>query len=162
MREVMLGLAALCLLGGCATTQGSAPPEQAPHLGEQWYSWRAQTLGITPAQAMERDAALPGAQGPVPEGILDQHTAQEAAALWRDICSSCHGPEGQPPAVPDGVAEPRAWGFGSRMGFFFGGDKMRQGLYRAIDEGKGVGMPAMGSTLSREQIWALVHHLEGF
>ncbi len=61
-----------------------------------------------------------------------------------------------------GAAAPRAWGFGSRMGFTFGGDAMRQSIYRAIEEGKPPAMPGWGETLSREQIWAIVLHIEGF
>ncbi|MCA9561081.1 MAG: cytochrome c [Myxococcales bacterium] len=46
------------------------------------------------------------------------------------------------------------------MGFTFGGDAMRRGIYRSIAEGKGEGMPAWGGRLSREQMWALVRHIE--
>ena len=54
------------------------------------------------------------------------------------------------------------------MGFFFGGDKMRAGLFKRIQEGgepkdgKPSDMPAWSSSLSREQTWALVRHLESF
>ena len=58
---------------------------------------------------------------------------------------------------------PRDWtGMGVRMGFFFGGDKMRAGIFRRIRDGVPPGMPGWDSALSREQIWALVRHLEGF
>jgi mono/diheme cytochrome c family protein len=155
-------LIACLLLCACAGPQAVITPQDQPHLGDAWFVWRAQTLHLSPDEARARDAALPGAQGPVPEGALDEHTAREAAALWQALCAGCHGADGAPPPVPEGQPEPRAWGAGSRMGFFFGGDKMRQGLFKAIDEGKTPGMPAWGQTLSREQIWALVAHLEGF
>jgi mono/diheme cytochrome c family protein len=54
------------------------------------------------------------------------------------------------------------------MGFFFGGDSMRAGIYRRISEGGEVKdsqpseMPAWRDTLAREQIWALVRHIEAF
>ncbi|MCA9542738.1 MAG: cytochrome c [Myxococcales bacterium] len=37
---------------------------------------------------------------------------------------------------------------------------MRRGIYRSIAEGKGAAMPAWGTRLAREQIWALVRHIE--
>jgi mono/diheme cytochrome c family protein len=155
-------------LGACA---GPRPPtigaEVTPHLGEAWFAHRAATLGLSVEAARARDAALPTA-GPPP--ALDDAVALEAAAVWRDVCAACHGPEGRPPPPAEGAPpgpEPKTWGtFGVRMGFLFGGDKMRAGIYRSIAEGKTtpdgqVTMPPWGAVLSREQLWGLVRHIEG-
>ena len=86
--------------------------------------------------------------------------AGEAAALWGTLCARSHGVDGAPvvPAPPI----PRDWsGMGMRMGFFFAGDKMRAGIYRRIRDGSPPAMPGWKTSLSREQIWALVRHLEG-
>ena len=81
------------------------------------------------------------------------------------LATACDfGSRGKPPLATTSEPPPRAWGgMGARMGFLFGGDKMRAGIYRSIDQGRGTGvMPAWGGQLSREQIWALVRHIEGF
>jgi len=155
----------LLVLVGCATP-GRLPsaPDARPHLGDEWFAWRAGTLGLSVEETRARDASLPaGEEGRVPpDGTLDEHTAAEAALLWQQECARCHGSTGAPPPVEPGRTPPRAWGgMGVRMGFLFGGDKMRAGIYRAIAQGKG-DMAAWGDTLSREQIWALVRHIERF
>lgn len=164
---LIAGLAlALAACGG--PPQATAPAGAEPHLGDGWFDFRADTLGIDPAEARARDAALPGGDGPPPEGALDGHTAREAAVLWVTRCAQCHGLEGEPP--PDQVERwaaagqdpPRTWGGASRMGFAMGGDSMRAGLFRKIHDGVPPGMPPWGAVLAREQIWALVRHLEGF
>lgn len=156
-----LWCAAILAVAGCAVPQATPSAKESPHMGDAWYAHRAKTLSITPKEARARDAALPDGEGPPPFDKLDAHTATEAAVIWRDLCASCHGSDGKP---PEGVGEPvpRSWGFGARMGFTFGGDKMRQSLYTTISKGKPPAMPAWGETLSREQRWALVRHLEGF
>ena len=134
-------------------------------MGDAWFPWRAQTLGISVDEARQRDAALPsGDDGEAPPGdTLDEYTAREASAIWRSDCSACHGLDGKAPAVAENDPVPKSWnGLGPTMGFLFGGDKMRAGIYRSIDRGKPPAMPAWGSRLSREQIWALVRHIEGF
>jgi mono/diheme cytochrome c family protein len=149
----------LCNCGG--PPQASLSLDDTHHLGDAWYSHRAATLDLDLKKARERDAEFPGAEGPPPSSRLDHITAREAAALWKAICSGCHGPKGRPSETA--AVRPRSWGgFGPRMGFFFGGNRMRSGLYRKISEGVPPAMPAWGSQLSREQIWALVKHIEGF
>ncbi len=154
----------LLLLGltACAPTRTHVAADDRPHLGDAWYAHRAGTLGITPEAARARDAALPaGPDAGPPDDALDDHTAREAAALWRDLCAACHGPDGQPPPALGLEPPPKTWGgFGVRMGFTFGGDAMRRGIYRSIALGKGEGMPAWAGRLSREQMWALVRHIE--
>ena len=130
-----------------------------PHIGEAFFQWRAERLSISVPAAKRRDEGLPGDQGPPPN--VDQDMQREAAAIWRDLCGQCHGLDGRPPeSLP---IQPRAWGtMGTRMGFTFGGDKMRAGIYRKIMQGKPPHMPAWRGRLSREQVWALVRHIEGF
>lgn len=160
-----LALSTLAACGG--PPQATAPPGAQPRVGDAWFAWRAETLGITPAEARARDAALPGEEGPPPDG-LDAHTAREAAILWTTRCAMCHGPDGEPPPAQvaaweaAGQAVPRTWGGASRMGFLMGGDSMRAGLYRKVHDGVPPAMPPWGGVLAREQIWALVRHMEGF
>jgi|GEM_PF-3042814 len=87
----------------------------------------------------------------------------DAQSLWRSACAPCHGLKGDLEGVDLSVFKkpPRDWsGIGPSFGFFFGGDKMRAGIYRSIHDGKDQ-MPAFAEILSSEQIWALVHHIEG-
>ncbi|MCB1175154.1 MAG: cytochrome c [Leptospiraceae bacterium] len=97
----------------------------------------------------------------------DKLLKREAAAIWRDRCSQCHGPAGKLRGVKHQSIAPRQFGtFGMSMGFLFGGDKMRAGIYRRIRDGSIQNgrelMPAFGPELAREQIWALVYHIERF
>ena len=163
MRLILL----IGLLTGCGgVKQATVPAGYELHLGEEWFQLRAQQLGVSVQAARDRDLALPEDEPP-PE--LDEGAAVEAAAIWRDLCSACHGPNGDPEEAPSKQEiRPRDWsGMGPSMGFFFGGDKMRAGIYRRIrdggdEDGKPSLMPPWGKQLSREQIWALVRHIEGF
>ncbi len=161
-------LALPCTLSCAATLAPRPGVEATPHLGESWFTYRAQGLGITVAEAKARDEALP--EDDVPEGFYDQQTAAEGAALWGSLCASCHGIDGR---VDEELAAtmnppPREWGgMGPAMGFFFGGDAMRAGIYRSIRDGAKPDDPSQpqvmvpwGPVLAREQIWALVYHIE--
>lgn len=163
MRCLALGLA--LVLTSCAASKPVTPPANAePHVGDEWFTWRAETLGMSAEAARARDAKLPdGSDGTAPpEGTLDENTQVEAAILWSQECARCHGENGVPPAAAEGQVQPRAWdGMGPTMGFLMGGDKMRAGIYKTIDEGKGT-MAGWGDALSREQMWALVAHIESF
>lgn len=164
VRPVLALLASL----GLACAGPPQPPvtaEERPHLGEEaWLAFRGEALGLEPAAVKARDGAVSEREPP----LLEPGLAKEAALLWRDLCAACHGLDGRAEALPAEGPRPRAWGgFGARMGFFFGGDSMRAGLYRRIRdggdaEGKPSVMPAWGQVLAREQIWALVRHIEGF
>lgn len=155
-------LGALCAAAALACggpARVSAPASVAHLQGEAWFAWRAETLSITPDAARARDADLSEDE---PPAALAPAVRERAAATWQTVCAQCHGPDGAPPARP-GQPTPKTWGtMGTGMGFTFGGDKMRAGIYRSIRDGKGEAMPAWGATLSREQIWALVAHIESF
>lgn len=155
----------LLSLGACSfTPTPSALKEPQPHFGEDWYAYRARGLGLTAAQAKARDAHI---SETIPPDVWDEQVATEAAVLWASQCAACHGPRGKLEGVPPMEPQPRAWGgIGAQMGFFFGGDKMRAGIYRKIRDGgdprdgKPSLMPAWGDKLSREQMWGLVYFIE--
>lgn len=82
-----------------------------------------------------------------------------AEHFWNEKCASCHGTNGIPNS--DLTPAPRKFGtFGMSMGFFFGGDKMRAGIFRTIRDGKNNTMPSFAKELSYEEIWALVDKIE--
>jgi hypothetical protein len=49
---------------------------------------------------------------------------------------------------------------GMKMGFLFGGDKMRAAMARTIAEGKGTEMKPFKDHLTKAEIEALVRHIE--
>ena len=49
---------------------------------------------------------------------------------------------------------------GMKMGFFFGGDKMRAGIAKTIAEGKGSEMRPFKDHLTKQEIEALVRYIE--
>ncbi len=157
-----IALCLLALLWGCGgPPQTRVETDDVPHLGMKWFEHRANTLGIELNAAEVRDSRIGQPGGLTPDDALDSHTAREATVIWKALCASCHGIDGQP---PNGVnPKPRKWtGMGPAMGFFFGGDKMRAAIFRKISEGVPPAMPAWKPQLSREQIWAVVRHIEGF
>ncbi|TGL92385.1 cytochrome c [Leptospira barantonii] len=88
-------------------------------------------------------------------------TEAEADRLWEQKCAACHGVDGTPTeSLP---TKPRKLkGFGLKMGFLFGGDKMREGIYKTIRDGKNQTMPSFKEELSEEEIRALVKRIERF
>ncbi len=86
--------------------------------------------------------------------------AKRAAEIWQAACSFCHGVDGDPPPEWAGKGMRRFGTFSMRMGFFFGGDKMRAGIARTIAEGKGTEMKPFKGHLTSEEINALVRHIE--
>ena len=165
--RLLILVATLGLMHCAGPTQAVVDGSQAPHLGPTWFAHRAAELKISVADAESRDTGLPEDEPP-DEAVFDRGLAVEAAALWQTLCASCHGAQGKLQNVPKQEPEPRRWGsMGARMGFFFGGDKMRAGIYRTIRDGRThedgrTTMPGWGAVLSREQIWGLVRHIEGF
>ena len=154
--RLILVLAAVTL--GCARPHLVSPLRPAPHEGEAWFSFRAWTLGITPTEAHARDDHLP--EQVLPPTIDDPWLVREGQALWLTRCAGCHGADGAPTAAA-GLPAPRRWGtLGTKLGFFFGGNRMLAGVYQRIAQGRPPRMPAWHGQLAREQIWALVRHLE--
>lgn len=158
----------LAAVTGCEKPVRTRVPDGVEvQLGDAWFRARAQALGVTVDEARARDAAL--AEEAPPEGVWDEQTRAQAAALWSALCAECHGLEGDLAGVPVTGRMPRRWGtVGTRMGFFFGGDKMRAGIFKTIadgapdDEDGPSPMIAWRPMLAKEQIWALVHYIEGF
>lgn len=86
---------------------------------------------------------------------------QRAAEIWRAACSFCHGIDGTPPPEWAKKGMRRFGTFGMKMGFWFGGDKMRAGIARTIAEGKGTEMKPFKHHLTPQEIAALVRYIEG-
>lgn len=83
----------------------------------------------------------------------------EADLLWEQKCAACHGLDGTPNESV--TPKPRKLsGFGLKMGFFFGGNKMREGIFRTIRDGKNQTMPSFKDELSEDQIRALIKRIE--
>ncbi|TGK15947.1 c-type cytochrome [Leptospira kmetyi] len=88
-------------------------------------------------------------------------TEVEADRLWEQKCTACHGVDGTPnESLPTKPRKLR--GFGLKMGFLFGGDKMREGIYKTIRDGKNQTMPSFKEELSEAEIRALVKRIERF
>ncbi|MGJ4753326.1 c-type cytochrome [Leptospira kmetyi] len=88
-------------------------------------------------------------------------TEVEADRLWEQKCAACHGVDGTPnESLPTKPRKLR--GFGLKMGFLFGGDKMREGIYKTIRDGKNQTMPSFKEELSEAEIRALVKRIERF
>jgi mono/diheme cytochrome c family protein len=86
--------------------------------------------------------------------------AHRAADIWQASCSFCHGIDGKPPAEWAEKGMRKFGTFGMKMGFFFGGDKMRAGIAKTIAEGKGTEMRPFKEHLTKQEIEALVRHIE--
>ena len=86
---------------------------------------------------------------------------KRAADIWQAACSFCHGVDGTPPEMWAGKGVRKFGTLGMKMGFFFGGDKMRAGIAKTIAEGKGKEMRPFKEHLTPEEIQALVRHIEG-
>lgn len=85
---------------------------------------------------------------------------KRAAEIWRAACSFCHGIDGTPPPEWAGKGMRRFGTLGMRLGFLFGGDKMRAGIARTIAEGKGTEMKPFKDHLTPQEIAALVRYIE--
>lgn len=85
---------------------------------------------------------------------------KRASDIWRGACSFCHGDDGKPPEMWAAKGVPKFGTFGMKMGFFFGGDKMRAGIKRTIENGKGTEMKPFKGHLTDAEIEALVRHIE--
>ena len=137
---------------------------QFPHDRDAWLSWRARETQVSPEEMASRDAALSAS---VPADYGADHLALEGAALWAQLCASCHGGDGSgSPAMQFDPAPRELGSFGMTMGFMMGGDEMRLGIHRKIRTGLSKeqtqpgAMPGFEEQLCNEQIWALVQHIE--
>lgn len=164
--RALLGPVLWALVTSCGAAPIEIPEGMSPHIGESWYAHRASQLEISVEMSKVRDESM---STQVPPDSLDLNTRIEAALIWDQACASCHGKSGDPSTAAVKLdPPPRDWsGFGPTMGFIFGGDKMRAGIFKRIAEGGEPGedgrtspMPAWSSQLSKEQIWALVEHIE--
>ena len=148
-------LASALLLAACA---GTPPPSEAvlddASLGDDWFVRRGAALWLSVEETRARDATL-STQEP-PHDVWDDGTRGEAKALWRELCASCHGARGRVEGVPATEPAPRRWdGMGPTMGFLFGGDAMRAGIYERIARGGDADgnpgmMPGFDALLARE------------
>lgn len=85
---------------------------------------------------------------------------KRAADIWQAACSFCHGVDGTPPEMWAAKGVRKFGTLGMKMGFFFGGDKMRAGIAKSIENGKGSEMRPFKGHLSPAEIAALVRHIE--
>ena len=157
----------LGLVAGCATPAPTVTPEKKTfrvHVGESWYAYRGSQLGLTQAEARERDLEI-GELGPPKDHFWDKQLATESAALWRSLCNECH--RGIRSVAAAATIPPPAADWGRSNGRFFERYRRHQKIFTTIFAGgkeredpRVVRMPSWGSELSREQIWGLVYWLE--
>lgn len=144
--------------------KAAAPEEQELpiHIAETWWPLRASGLGITEAQARERDNAISDKKAPAV--FWDNQTSTEAVAVWTSLCNECHGGRRD---VKDATTMPSpavGWGVGS--GLFFGARRPYQQVFNIIYHGGPVKdgveseMPVWRGKLSKELIWAILYFLE--
>lgn len=152
---------------GCVAARSvPTPPDAAmPHDKAGWIDKRARDLGISVEEAIARDQRFFHVSAGKVE--IDDALATEAVVLWKNVCAACHGPRGRLEGVPPAEHMPKKWGgMGPKMGFTFGGDRMRAGLFGAIyhgpkrKDGTISRMPPWKDLLANEQIWGLVWYLE--
>lgn len=165
-RSALLLAASLSLACGRPVRPDKPAADAQLQLGDAWFPARAASLHITPEQARARDAAITDKDAPAES--WDPFMREQASLAWETVCASCHGVDGKGTGVQKKFAHPpRAFGgMGMRMGFTFGGDKMRAGLFRKVMKGgqadpeKPGEMPAMDDGFPRELGWAMVHYVE--
>jgi mono/diheme cytochrome c family protein len=132
------------------------------HINESWWPFRAQHLGITPAQAERRDAQMSEARAPA--NFWDSQTALEAVSVWTVLCNECHGGRRNLEDAAEMPTPAPAWGEGT--GLFFGNRRAYRHMFNVVHEGGPVResgraeMPAWRRILSTEMIWALLYFLE--
>ena len=144
-------------------TAAPKPTEQAlPHIGDKWWKFRADFLGISEAEARDRDAAISGDRAP--SGFWDKQTATETVTIWGSLCNECHGGRRR---LRDAMVMPapvQGWGRGE--GLFFGNRRDYAAVFATVNQGgaprDGVRsqMPSWNGKLAREQMWALLYFLE--
>ena len=163
----ILMLLACAMLGfscGSRTLVRDYPTNWQSDKSADWFERRAKFLGISLEEAKARDAKL--SEKRPAKDMWDAQLKDESAQLWNRVCATCHGPNGK---LEGTILQPplpkKLGGMGMTMGFTFGGDAMRAGIYRVIRDGKNTGkasaaMPGWKGQLSKEQLWGLVLHIE--
>jgi hypothetical protein len=144
-------------------TAAPKPTEQAlPHIGDKWWKFRADFLGISESEARDRDAAISGDRAP--SGFWDKQTATETVTIWGSLCNECHGGRRR---LRDAMVMPApAQGWGRGDGLFFGNRRDYAAVFATVNQGgvprDGVRsqMPSWNGKLAREQMWALLYFLE--
>lgn len=132
------------------------------HINADWWSFRAQHLGVSDEQAQKRDARLSRSRAPA--DFWDSQTAVEAVSVWTVLCNECHGGRR---SLEDALEMPEpapAWGEGE--GLFFGNRRSYAQMFDIVydggppKEGGRAQMPAWRNILSTEMIWSLLYFLE--
>lgn len=93
----------------------------------------------------------PSQAAPLDEG---EGVARAAAALWRQSCASCHGPEGR----GDGRATPPGITVQDLTTGEFQDSRSDEEMAQVIREGQGA-MPGFGSQINERGVDALVAHI---
>lgn len=138
--------------------------KESPLDKDAWLAKRAELLNLSEQEAAQRDQSLD--KSGLESVKFDDHLLADAARRWRTSCAGCHGIQGKLKNVIPQEPAPRKLGtFGMTMGFTFGGDKMRAGIFKVIKNGKKrpdgtISMTGWKETLSNEQTWGLVYFIE--
>lgn len=128
------------------------------HLGEAWYAYRADGLGISADEARGRDKAFEAV--PPPGAFWDRQVAGEAWGLWTELCSQCHGGSRRLTTVLSWPAPKDGWARQEQR--FFNRQQPGTAVFATIMNGArarrgNVDMPAWRDRLTREQIWSMVY-----
>jgi hypothetical protein len=142
---------------------GTKPAERGPvHVGEAWWSFRAEFLKTNEGRVRDRDGDISEKQAP--GEFWDQQTAVETISIWTTFCNECHGGRRRMEDVLKMPGPTASWGRGD--GLFFGIRRPYADIFRTIyngkieKEGNRWKMPAWRGKLSKEQIWALIYFVE--
>lgn len=148
-------LLAGALAQGLAVAEESGPGESP---GRKWLAEKSKRTGTPVSELLEADKEF---TRPLSDEQYTPELKANITKIWMAECSACHGKEGEPPEglkfkkMPRGLSST-----GMAMGFLFGGDKMRAGIFKLIRDGRGPNMPAFGKKLTREQLWGLVRFID--
>jgi mono/diheme cytochrome c family protein len=143
-------------------TSGTQAAEDAIHINDRWWRFRANFLKMSDGQARERDGQIPTRQAPAE--FWDPQTALETVVIWTTLCNQCHGGRRRQQDALSMPAPPPNWGQGE--GLFFGNRRSYAEVFATVYNGgpkRGEGkaaMPAWRGILAREEIWALLYFLE--
>ena len=113
------------------------------------------SIGWTKAEADEAPLTQEQAKALQRPATVTAADIQKGPALYLQNCAMCHGEDGkaQVDAMANNAADltaPQTWKQGSSEGEIF----------RSISEGAGNAMPPFASTLTLNQRWAIVAHVQ--